>query len=77
MIKWNTIEKVARDRIRYYYSTGTEFIIFLFTSDFFIGRKEFAPLPQQNLESLWTVEEKLMSLRPMNYLAKRIGGNKF
>ncbi len=58
MIKWETIEEVARNRIRYYYSTGTEFIIFLFTSDFFIGRKEFSPLPIQNFESLWTAEEK-------------------
>lgn len=63
MIKWKTIEEVARNRIRYYYSTGTEFIIFLFTSDFFIGRKEFSPLPVQNYEALWTADEKLSVIK--------------
>lgn len=59
MVRWDAIEEVARSRIRSYYGIGTEFIIFLFTSDFFIGRKEFAALPQQNFESLWSPEEKL------------------
>ena len=32
MIKWEIIEKVAKERMKNYYQTGTEFIIFLFTS---------------------------------------------
>jgi len=58
MIKWEIIEKVARDRIRHYYQTGTEFIIFLFTSDYFLGRDEFAGFPKHNNELEWTEVEK-------------------
>ena len=56
---WTDIERVARRRIKSYYHTQTEFIVFLFTSDFLDGRKkaELAPLPKTLNESDWTEEE--------------------
>jgi len=33
MVEYETIEKVAARRMKYFFKTGTEFIIFLFTSD--------------------------------------------
>jgi three-Cys-motif partner protein len=54
MIKWENIEYVAKNRIKQYYATRTEFIIFLFTSDYFLGRKEFTPFPCHNIEKQWT-----------------------
>jgi len=56
-VEYNTIEKVARSRMKTFFKTGTEFFIFLFTSDWFLGRKDFAPLPCTSEESLWTEEE--------------------
>ena len=32
---WQRIEAIAKERIKHYYDTGTEFLIFLFSSDFF------------------------------------------
>jgi three-Cys-motif partner protein len=58
MVKWDIIETVARNRIKSYYQTGTEFIIFLFTSDYFLGRDEFHSFPKHNDESHWTDQEK-------------------
>lgn len=58
MIKWEIIEKVAKDRIKHYYQTGTEFIIFLFTSDYFLGRDEFAAFPINNNEEAWSEPER-------------------
>lgn len=58
MIKWEIIEKVAKDRIKNYYQTGTEFIIFLFTSDYFLGRDEFAAFPTNNKEEAWSEPER-------------------
>lgn len=57
-VSWSTIEKVARVRMKNVFQTGTEFIIFLFTSDWFLGRKEFAPLPETSEEKQWSLEEK-------------------
>ena len=53
-VEWETIEKVASNRIRNYYQTRTEFIIFLFTSDWFLGRDDFAPLPSHLHAEKWT-----------------------
>ena len=58
MIKWEIIDKVAKDRIKKYYQTGTEFIIFLFTSDYFLGRDEFAAFPTNNNEETWPEPER-------------------
>jgi three-Cys-motif partner protein len=58
MVKWDSLEKVARDRIKKYYQTGTEFIVFLFTSDYFLGRDEFAAFPTINNEKEWSESEK-------------------
>lgn len=57
-VEWTTIEKVAGKRIRDVFQTGTELIIFLFTSDWFLGRDEFAPLPEIPEEEQWSEEQK-------------------
>jgi len=56
-VEYTAIEKVASKRMKTFYKTGTEFFIFLFTSDWFLGRKDFAPLPCTPEESTWTKEE--------------------
>ncbi len=53
---WNEIETVAKNRITKYYRTGTEFVLFLFTSDWFQGRGNMSALPK-NLEN-WNEEQK-------------------
>ncbi len=55
---YQTIEKVARNRIKTFYKTGTEFIIFVFTSDWFLGRDDFAGLPTTIDESNWSIAEE-------------------
>ncbi len=55
---WNEIEKVAKQHITKYYQTGTEFILFLFSSDWFYGRGEMAPLPDTNDISKWDEKQK-------------------
>ncbi len=57
-VKWEAIERVAKKRMPKFFQTGTEFIIFLFTSDWFLGRDDFAALPTHMRESSWTEEEK-------------------
>ena len=57
-VEYTTIDKVASERITTFYRTGTEFIIFLFTSDWFLGRDDFAPLPRTPEESAWNEEER-------------------
>ncbi len=57
-VPWESIQKVARKRITSFYKIGTEFIIFLFTSDFFIGRDEFVPLPVTVDETKWNSLER-------------------
>ena len=56
-VEYTTIEKVASKRMTTFYKTGTEFIIFIFTSDWFLGRDEFAPLPITQDEDTWSEEE--------------------
>ena len=57
---WSEIERVAGKRITTYYHTQTEFIVFLFTSDWFSGRKVLGldPLPKGTSEASWSAEEK-------------------
>jgi len=57
-VEYQTIEKVARKRINTFYKTGTEFIIFVFTSDWFLGRDDFAGLPNTTDAGSWSLEEK-------------------
>lgn len=56
-VEYQAIENVARKRINEYYRVGTEFIIFIFTSDWFLGRDEFVGLPSTIDESAWSVEQ--------------------
>lgn len=53
-VTWDAIEKVAKNRIKTPFKTGTEFIIFLFTSDWFLGREGFEALPSSTDENKWT-----------------------
>lgn len=57
-VAYETIDKVAKARIKVYYQTGTEFIIFVFTSDWFLGRDGFAGLPTTLDEASWSKAEK-------------------
>lgn len=56
-VEHSIVESVAVSRMRTFYRTGTEFIIFVFTSDWFLGRDDFAPLPCTTDEDSWTREE--------------------
>lgn len=56
-VTYETVEKVAKARIKSYYQTGTEFIIFVFTSDWFLGRDDFVGLPTSSEESSWSKAE--------------------
>jgi len=68
-VDWNIIEKVARNKIDEYYKIGTEFIIFLFTSDWFLGRNEFSPLPTTTDQESWDSGEK----QTVNFATKLFG----
>jgi len=57
IVEWSAIDTVARQRIPSFYKIGTEFIIFLFTSDLFLGRNDFSPLPTSLDNNKWTKEE--------------------
>ncbi|MBF8303809.1 MAG: hypothetical protein HW399_184 [Dehalococcoidia bacterium] len=57
-IDYKTLDKVAKARIRNYYQTGTEFLVFVFTSDWFLGRDDFNALPTGLNEANWTEGEK-------------------
>jgi three-Cys-motif partner protein len=57
-VEYETIEKVTGRRMNAFFKTGTEFIIFVFTSDWFLGRDDFAPLPCTLEEGTWTKGEK-------------------
>lgn len=70
-VRWEAIERVATSRMRSVFQTGTEFIIFIFTSDWFLGRENFAPLPCSRTESPWTDDEKTTVLE-----ADALFGNK-
>jgi three-Cys-motif partner protein len=56
-VEYDTIERVARKRLNSFYKTGTEFIIFIFTSDWFLGRDDFSALPTTQNEKEWSTEE--------------------
>jgi len=53
---WHEVQTVAKNHIHRYYKTGTEFVLFQFTSDWFLGRGSMSPLPD-SLEN-WTDGEK-------------------
>lgn len=57
-VEWKTIDKVAQYRIKSPFKTGTEFIIFLFTSDWFLGRPNFDALPESTNEDDWSISQK-------------------
>jgi len=58
-VEYSTIEKVASKRMGAIpFRTGTEFIVFLFTSDWFLGREDFSPLPCTSMESAWSEPER-------------------
>jgi three-Cys-motif partner protein len=57
-VQWATIEKVASRRIKDVFQTGTDFIIFSFTSDWFLGRDDFGPLPKTIEEERWNKKQK-------------------
>ncbi|GAI94047.1 unnamed protein product, partial [marine sediment metagenome] len=58
-VEYQVIEQVAKKRIKTYYKTGTEFIIFIFTSDWFLGRDDFAGLPTTIDKATWSEAEKM------------------
>ena len=57
-VEYMAMENVAGRRMDTFYKTRTEFIIFVFTSDWFLGRDDFAPLPCTLEEGTWTDEER-------------------
>ncbi len=57
-VQWKAVEAVARNRISLYNLTGTEFLIFLFTSDWFLGRNDFSSLPETENELEWTDQQR-------------------
>jgi len=57
-VEHRMIRKVAQKRILNYYETGTEFIVFIFTSDWFLGRDDFAALPATTEEATWSPSER-------------------
>ena len=59
-VDWSLIDQIAKARIVTPYKTGTEFLVFFFTSDWITGRKDpyFHSLPKSKDESKWTKAEK-------------------
>jgi len=57
-VEYDTVETVAKQRLILPFKTGTEFFIFLFTSDWFLGRDDFSPLPRTADEEDWSNAEK-------------------
>lgn len=57
-VTWDAIEKVAKSRMSKLFETRTELLIFLFTSDWFLGRSDFAALPCSPDENKWTDGEQ-------------------
>ncbi len=55
---WSDIEAVASTRVKQYYHTGTEFVVFLFSSDWFLGRGELSPLPTTDLDQEWDANQR-------------------
>ena len=57
-VEYSIINEVASRRITQPFKTGIEFFIFSFTSDWFLGRDNFAPLPTTLDENEWSVQEE-------------------
>lgn len=57
-VEWDIIDRIARNRITSYHKTGTEFIVFMFTSDWYKGRNVFSPLPTIQDEERWSAAER-------------------
>lgn len=57
-VRYQAIEKVAGKRIKTFYKEGTELIVFVFTSDWFLGRDDFVALPSSSDSSSWSPKEK-------------------
>ena len=66
-VSWNQVEYIAKQRIKNYYQNGTEFLIFLFTTDFFIGRNEYSPLPENNDKTSWS-ENQFKTVKKLDNL---------
>ena len=49
---------MATKRIRSPFQSGTEFLVFLFTSDWIKGRKGFSALPRTNDSTEWTESQR-------------------
>ncbi len=58
-VEYQVIEKVTSKRIKTFYKEGTELVIFVFTSDWFLGRDDFAPLPNTASSTAWSPEEAI------------------
>ena len=56
-VEYSAIEKVAGKRIGTFYETRTEFFIFVFTSDWFLGRDEFTALPTTSEGESWSDDQ--------------------
>jgi len=57
-VRFATVKSVAQSRMKYFFQKRTEFVIFFFTSDWFLGRDDFVALPNIPKESAWNQEEK-------------------
>lgn len=57
-VQYQAIAKVTRKRIKTFYKEGTELIIFVFTSDWFLGRDDFVALPNNSDSYSWSPQEK-------------------
>lgn len=57
-VQFKAIEKVTSKRIKTFYKEGTELIIFVFTSDWFLGRDDFTALPNNSDSSSWSPEQQ-------------------
>lgn len=57
-VSYSAIDTVASSRIKHFLQCGTEFLIFVFTSDWFLGRKDFSPLPNTTEEAKWSEGER-------------------
>lgn len=56
-VSWDAIKKVA-GRLGDVFDTGIELLIFLFTSDWFLGRNDFDALPRNPDEKTWSIGEQ-------------------
>ena len=57
-VTWNAIENVTKSRMKTPFETRTELLIFLFTSDWFLGRNDFEALPSSIDENKWSEGER-------------------